>query len=771
MKKIIAEYNFTAEQCERVQALAKECCLHTLTASILYARGIDTPEKVKQFLEPSRKHLLSPFLMRGMRELKGAIDDVRKRDGLIVVYGDYDADGIGAASILLLALRAYGVRCKAHIPERSEGYGMSIEAIDRILEESDPSLIVTVDCGISNRAEVAYIQAKGIAVAVTDHHELPDALPDCVVVNPKLADEYPYDNLCGAGVAFKIACALLGEQAYQFLDLAAISTVADSVPLIGENRDIVYEGLKLINRKPRAAIGALLAGRKDETSAQTLAFTIAPRVNAAGRMGDANCALRLFTTQDEAEVYSLACQLNEYNIERQQLCDEVYRSAKEQLRRQGAYRNIIMLCDESWNTGLVGIVAARIAEEFNRPAILFVKKGETLKGSARTIETVNIYESLKACSEYIEEFGGHAQAAGVNIRTENFAALADALDRYIGETYRTEDFVPCVSVCGDRSMKPDLALAKELERLEPYGVGNKRPLFCMDVQKANVRRLKEGSPHINIRTDGMELVWFGGERSIPLLSSDICKTIVYECSVSRYRGSESVRGVVKDMMCGAPDGDNTLLYVFRNNLLRLRQPAAKVQVEYVRASELQGRIAAARSASNYGLLLLSSGKVPEEFSDSVEGLEQDIFRMNSQNVGNAILISPAADAEISLYRDVFYLDTPADFHMKELEGKKIVVNGDVCGYNEIKDLATSRERMGELYCLLREGVEGEDSVACAMALKGAESAKQLIFAIEVFTELGLLRFHDGRLVVVKGKKSDLKHSEIYCAVNALKEGS
>ena len=242
MKKIIAEYNFTAEQCERVQALAKECCLHTLTASILYARGIDTPEKVKQFLEPSRKHLLSPFLMRGMRELKEAIDDVRKRDGLIVVYGDYDADGIGAASILLLALRAYGVRCKAHIPERSEGYGMSIEAIDRILEESDPSLIVTVDCGISNRAEVAYIQAKGIAVAVTDHHELPDALPDCVVVNPKLVDEYPYDNLCGAGVAFKIACALLGEQAYQFLDLAAISTVADSVPLLGENRDIGYEG-------------------------------------------------------------------------------------------------------------------------------------------------------------------------------------------------------------------------------------------------------------------------------------------------------------------------------------------------------------------------------------------------------------------------------------------------------------------------------------------------------------------------------------------------
>ena len=517
MKKLTFEYNFPAEQQQRVRALAAECGLHELTASILYSRGIDDAEKVNKFLHPSREHFLSPFLMRGMRELKEEIDAVRAGDGLVAVYGDYDADGIGAASILLSALRRYGVRCVSHIPERAEGYGMSVAALEKLIGESAPDLIVTVDCGISNREEVEYIKSRGVRVVVTDHHELPDVLPDCVVVNPKLDDDYPYDNLCGAGVAFKIACALLGTRAYEFLDLAAVSTVADSVPLVGENRDIVFEGLRLINRKPRRALALLLASRKDETSAQTLAFTVAPRVNAAGRMGDANSALRLFTSEDEGEICDLSCRLNEYNTERQQLCDEVYRSAKQKIREQGAFGNIIMLSDESWNTGLVGIVAARICEEFNRPAILFVKKGDCLKGSARTIENINIYEALKACSAYIEEFGGHAQAAGVNVREENFDALKSALDAYIGETYTEEDFIPTLSVCDAQRFVPDLALAKELELLEPFGVGNKRPLFAMQAGKLSAKRLKQGSPHISIRTEGTELVWFGGENALPLL--------------------------------------------------------------------------------------------------------------------------------------------------------------------------------------------------------------------------------------------------------------
>ena len=209
MKKITAEYRYTAEQLNRVRELANTCGLREITAKILFSRGIDTPEKAKRFLSPSKANFLSPFLMRGMRELKAAVDEVKERGGLVAVFGDYDADGIGAASILLAALKQYGVRAYARIPERSEGYGMSVETLREIIDGQSPDLIVTVDCGVSNREEVEYIKSRGVRVVVTDHHELPDVLPDCVVVNPKLEDDYPYDNLCGYAASPKSAQAIL----------------------------------------------------------------------------------------------------------------------------------------------------------------------------------------------------------------------------------------------------------------------------------------------------------------------------------------------------------------------------------------------------------------------------------------------------------------------------------------------------------------------------------------------------------------------------------
>lgn len=769
MKKITAEYRYTAEQLNRVRELANACGLREITAKILFSRGIDTPEKAKRFLSPSKANFLSPFLMRGMRELKAAVDEVKERGGLVAVFGDYDADGIGAASILLAALKQYGVRAYARIPERSEGYGMSVETLREIIDGQSPDLIVTVDCGVSNREEVEYIKSRGVRVVVTDHHELPDVLPDCVVVNPKLEDDYPYDNLCGAGVAFKIACALLGEAAYPLLDLAAVSTVADSVPLVGENRDIVYEGLKLINSRPRPALKHLLAGKKDEITAQSLAFTVAPRVNAAGRMGDANSALKLFTAEKESDIYDLACRLNEFNIERQQVCDEVYRSAKEQIAREGgAYGNIIMLCDESWSTGLVGIVAAKISEEFNRPAILFVKNGEMLKGSARTIDNINIYEALKACAGYIEEFGGHSQAAGVKVKEENFPAFKRALCRYLDEKYTREDFIPSVSVAADVDFRFDVGLAKELERLEPCGVGNRKPLFALSVGSVAAKPLKDGSPHVSVKTDEIELVWFGGGKALPLLEADVEKHLVFESGVSRFRGEESARGIVKDMICGQKQGEISRLYIFRNNLLRLACPPADIAPEKRSQEELKEEICRRRAECPFGLLLVASEKVPEAFAESAEGLEKDLFTLASSNVGNAVLVSPAADAELDYYREVVFLDAPADFNIPALKGKKVLVNRELCGYNSIAALDTSRGMLGEIYLALRSLPAGENSVALALGLKDYP-AEQAIFAAEVFAELGLLRFENAKPSFPKGKRSDLSLSAIYRAVCALKE--
>ena len=448
MKRIVPEYSFSDEQLNTVKNLAAECGLLEETVKILFGRGIDDKQKIIDFINPSRKHFISPFKMRGMDEAVKLITRAREEDWAVVVYGDYDADGICAATIMSNALKDFGIIPTVYVPERRDGYGLNRTAIDAIFEEDFPQLFITVDCGISCAEEVEYIKEQGAEVIVTDHHELPEVIPDCICINPKFNDGYIYDNLCGAGVALKVACALNGEDAYKYLDFAAIATVADSVPLTGENRDIVYEGLKLINDAPRSCYNHFLSKSEAAVNSQSIAFTIAPKINAAGRMGDAKAALRLFNETDENVIFDLSAKLTAYNAERQKYCDELYNSAKRKIKERGAYGRILMLWDEGWNAGFVGIVAARLADEFSRPVLLFVRNGDMLKGSARSVENVNIFEALKACSEYISEFGGHAQAAGVNVSADNFEKLEEALNGYLTENYRADDFVSKLYVNG-----------------------------------------------------------------------------------------------------------------------------------------------------------------------------------------------------------------------------------------------------------------------------------------------------------------------------------
>ncbi len=768
MKKIVPEYSFSEEQLHKIRSIASKCGIRELTAKILFSRGADTPEKAEKFLNPSKKHFLSPFLMRGMRELKESILSAKESGKKIVVYGDYDADGICATSIMVWALREVGADCYAYIPERAEGYGMNVSALNKIINEQAPGLFITVDCGISNREEVEYIRSRGVEVIVTDHHELPDILPDCVIVNPKLVDDYPYDNLCGAGVAFKTACALLGESAYKLADLAAIATVADSVPLTGENRDIVYEGLLLINHHPREAIKYLLAGKTDEITAQSLAFTVAPRVNAAGRMGEANCALRLFTSESASEIYSLACKLNEFNLERQQVCDAVYQSVKKRLEEGGVYENVIMLYDETWSTGLVGIVAAKISEEFNRPVILFVKNGDSLKGSARTIDNVNIYEALKACSEFIEEFGGHAQAAGVKVKESDFEKLKKALSEYLDKNYTEQDFIPAISVCEEADFKITPSLAKELERLEPCGVGNRKPLFSISAESEQVRRLKDGSPHIAIKKGEVDLLWFGGEKAIPLIESGVGKKFIFECGVSTFRGETNARGVIRDMVFDSDIRGDTRLYLFRNNLLRLQNKTFGVDVIMKGETEITAEIERLRNECRYGLVIISNEEVPSGLSSSVSGMERDVFYLSASNAGNVLLISPVSDVSLNYYREVIFLDTPADYNIPALAGKRVLVNKDRCGFKDILNLDTSRETLGEIYRLIRESKVAKNSVLLATGSETGYAAEQVIFAAEVFSELGLLKFINGKVSFVTGKKTDLNKSCLYNAVCELK---
>ena len=773
MKKILPEYAFTQEQLNIISTLAAQTGLTENVTRILYARGVDTVEKINRFMRPSSKNFLSPFLMRGMREAVELITEARDQGKTVAVFGDYDADGVCASAIMYHALRAFGIEAHVYIPERSDGYGLSEEVVDRIFEDCNPELFITVDCGISCAKETQYIYELGCDVIVTDHHELPETLPDCIIVNPKLKDDYPYDNLCGAGVAFKVACALLGERAYEYLDFATLATVADSVPLLGENRDIVTEGLKRFNSNIRPCFTELIGKTYDAITAQTLAFNLAPRINAAGRMGDARAAFELFVSDNPAEIYDLSVKLCAYNTERQKYCDELYLSAKEKLKQKGAFGNVIMLSDEGWNTGFIGIVAARIAEEYNRPTLLFVHHGDMLKGSARSIENVNIFTALKSCSAHIEEFGGHAQAAGINIKMENFDALEAALNEEIGNTYTEADFEQCLYVSEEITSKFPDKFAKELVMMEPYGVGHKRPQFCISAGACMARPMKSMSPHLSVRSDFIDLIYFSGVRNLKIIESDVRKKIIFDVNITHYRGKPQMKGYVRDLLYDGRTGRRASESIFSNGIARCYADRPELNIHSLTMDETRALVAKKRSESPYGLCMIASDRRTLRMYEELADVPCDLFYPSSRNVANLLIVSPAPDADLSGFRDVIFLDTPGDYNIVALAGKDVYVNADVCGYKMFECLDTARESLLEIYSALRREINrltGGSAEELAVYSEGLGFDKrEFIFALNVFEELGLISFADGKLTVYRGVKAELTDSGIYRKVCHLQE--
>lgn len=765
MKRILQECELNAEQLNNVRNLASELNLCVDTVKILYGRGVDDREKIVNFLNPSKNRFISPFKMSGMSQACELIKTARDEGWCVVVYGDYDADGICACTIMGKALEEYGIKPVLYVPERKTGYGLNKDVVDEIFEEYFPQLFITVDCGISNREEVEYIKEQGAEVIVTDHHELPDTIPDCICINPKFNDGYIYDNLCGAGVAFKVACALNGKSAYSLCDFAAIATIADSVPLTGENRDIVYEGLKIINRSPRPCYARFLQKGQGEITASGIAFSIAPKINAAGRMGDADCALRLFTSCDENEIFELSAKLVQYNLERQACCDELYRSAKEKIRLEESVGKVIMLWDENWNNGFVGIVAAKLCEEYGKPTLLFVKNGDMLKGSARSIEGVNIFEALKACENYIDEFGGHSQAAGVNISVENFIRLKTALNDYLYEKYPAESFMPTLYVNGTLADRLNAKFVHEVEALEPFGVGNRRPLFVANTTSARSRLLKADSPHVATKINDLEMMYFYGARFLKLMQSAVQKKVVFEYNVSNFRGKEQIKGFIKDVVYDGSDVVDAANEIDFNNACRAFSPTVNVMFSDVSSSEINAFML---DKNDYGTVYIASEVETIKKYSNANKLNVNLFTLSAKGGANVILLSPEKNTDLSSYTRVCYLDSPLKMSLNIADGVKIYVCRDIKGDSFVKKINSDRgslidsfKKISTAYALL-QGVDVE-----TMAQNGMQGIDNLnlLFALEVFEELGILKVDGGKLVVYKGVKTELTLSERYNLIN------
>ncbi|MCX7921924.1 MAG: single-stranded-DNA-specific exonuclease RecJ [Clostridia bacterium] len=499
---------------EKVKEICNKASVSDLLAKIFLGRGIEDCDYIKRFLNPSLAELHDPFLMKDMDRAVARIVKAINSKEKIMVFGDYDVDGITSTSILYDFLCAQGASVGFYIPDRiNEGYGLSISAIDRVIQ-GGVSLIITVDCGITAVEEVKYIKDNNIDIVITDHHECKGELPQCdAVINPWRNDcPYPFKELAGVGVVYKLINAIcidrgLGDLHHHYLDLVAVGTIADVVPLVGENRIIVKQGLLKLHSTSNIGLKTIInnCALKDKPiTSWTVSFVIAPRINAAGRIGDAGRAVRLFITRDSAEAMDIALKLHDENKFRQdtelEILQQVLSIIDSDVKLQE--EKIIVVAGEGWHHGVIGIVASKITERYHRPCILISVEGEIGKGSGRSIDCFNLFKALVNCEELLERYGGHELAAGLTIRSEKISLLRTMINEYAASCLTDEDLIPRVKI-DVRLSKSDVTLdsVNEIEMLAPFGAGNPSPVFGYEGLKVEDIRTVGDNKHLKLRLE------------------------------------------------------------------------------------------------------------------------------------------------------------------------------------------------------------------------------------------------------------------------------
>ena len=551
---------------DEARALTRELGVSDITAGVLVRRGYADPAYAAAFLAGEQPPH-DPFLLGDIRDAVERIRAAIQRGARICVHGDYDVDGICATALAVLTLREAGADVVWHLPSRfEEGYGVSGETIARLAEDGI-GLVVTVDCGITAVQEVAEAKALGLDVIVTDHHRPAETLPDCPVVATR-PSQYPFPELCGTGVVLKLAQALLGVEhpaTTRHLDLVALATIADVVPLVDENRSLATAGLRALARTRRPGLQALMRTAGVDPAAVDagqVGFRLAPRINAAGRLGRPDVALELILTEDAAEAAALADRLAELNRERQAVEDHILREATraieawpEQRRKHRGY----VVWGEDWHGGVIGIVASRLVERFNRPVVLVAGGGgEAWKGSGRSISAFDLHGALGACAAHLERFGGHRAAAGLSILPERLEAFAEAFAAHADSVLTDEDLRPVTVV--DAVVPASaltLDLAQELDRLAPFGLGNPDvTLLVASCEAVEPNVVGEGK-HLRFRVrqngrDAGSAIAFGMGGQLDRVRAEGRFDVVFRLKENRWNGTVAPQLVVRRLFDSPP---------------------------------------------------------------------------------------------------------------------------------------------------------------------------------------------------------------------------
>ena len=550
---------------EKVQAIQQALQVDEIIATLLVQRGIETFEQAKTFFRPTLADLHNPYLMKDMDKAVARIEKAIANNENIIVFGDYDVDGTTAVSLVSSYLRSFYPNVATYIPDRyAEGYGISYMGID-YAEDNDISLIIALDCGIKSIDHVNYAKAKNIDFIICDHHRPGDMLPDAVaVLDPKREDcSYPYDELCGCGVGFKLIQALAEnrnqtiEDLVEYLDLVATAIAADIVPITGENRVLAKFGLEVINSNPRPGIKALIQNVKKKVLTITdVVFIVAPRINAAGRIKHGNEAVALLTEYDLEQAEQFASEIEQHNSDRKELDKKITQEALLQIEannEQNRFSTVVY--QENWHKGVIGIVASRLVENYYRPTIVFTKSGEKLAASARSVKDFDVYNALEACAEHLEQFGGHMYAAGMTLLEENYENFKNAFEKVVQETIPPDLLIPEISYDAEIELAEiNPKLIRLLKQFEPFGPENMTPVFYSKNLKDSgyAKAIGKEEEHLKafIKQENSEsfgVVGFGLGKKLDLVTHQKPFEAVYCLDENEFNGTVSLQLRLKDI--------------------------------------------------------------------------------------------------------------------------------------------------------------------------------------------------------------------------------
>ncbi len=744
---------------DRACTLSQRLGISERFALLLLSRGMREDEVVP-FLKPSIADMSSPFAIDGMKAAADRLLKAVKNKESILIFGDYDCDGICAISVLMLALRDRA-DVFYFIPDRNkDGYGMSVDALKSIIASRRPDIVVTVDCGITSAAEVDYLKSEGIDVIVTDHHEPQEVLPDCIIVDAKLSKQGFYDY-CGAGVALKLVEAMFGrDEAVKYIDIAAIATIADVVPLRADNRIIAYFGLKAIKEKPRKGISLLLG--RDSADSGEIMFKLAPKINAAGRLGSAMKAVDLFLGDDYFLLKSLCEELNRDNEKRKERCEKVVADAKKMLRgRDFSKVGMIALYGEGWEAGVLGIAAARLTEEFKRPSVLFTDSGGELKGSARSVPSVNVFELFSSLSSYFISFGGHAQAAGASVEKARFDEFAKAVNEKVLSEHSLDEFTPdteCEMSLDDNGNL--LRFAKELQMLEPTGYGNPKPTFLMSGENFKFESIGF-TPHVKCKRNGCDLLGFS---RFPMLVAAGAGSVRLEVTlgINTFQNNVSAEGIIKSAAIEKLNVSDEACAV---NSLHQLEYEGRVDVEQIDADRLSellampfGTLVVCFNGSDYERLINAVGRAAD--AGVAVG---NTGRLNPQTT---VLVAPQQDFDFGFYSDVVICGRPlSDGYIAYIEkfGVKTYAFGD-CSANRISvTLPRMRSVFNELRALSsgRERAQSPSKLFALIRDKLKISQSEFFATLKMLQDTDLISVSERGIINVSNKKTDLTQSVVY----------